>query len=229
VPISPSPPAANRPLDPAACGFVLVEDDTLLLELLGEGLRRRFSPKEMTLFGEGRPALDHCLAHPVDLLITDLRLPDIDGREIVRQLRGRHRTTRVIALTAEIDAALPAELIALGIAGYVDKQSPVEQIERAVRRVLAGGIYFSAGVGPQTAATVTTAAPRAGEVGPESLSERERMIVRLVAQGLSSKEIGGRLDLNVRLVEKERARVMAALQLRDLAGLIRWALRHGLG
>ena len=221
--------AANQPLEPAACRFVLVEDDALLCELLGEGLQRRFSPREMALFGEGRPALEHCLAHPVDLLITDLRLPDIDGREIVRRLRGRQRTTRVIALTAEIDAALPAELIALGIAGYVDKQSPLEQIDRAVRRVLAGGIYFSAGVGPQAAATVTTAQPRSDEAGPESLSERERMIVRFVAQGLSSKEIGLRLDLNVRLVEKERGRVMATLQLRDLASLIRWALRHGLG
>ena len=221
-------PFVSGPLDPTACRFVLVEDDGLLRELLAEALRQRFEPRELRAFGEGAPALAHCLAEPVDLLIADLHLPDLDGREIVGRLRARQRPTRVIALTAETHATLPAELIALGVAGYVDKQSPLEQIERAVRRVLAGGIYFSAGVAPESPAPIL-AQQRTSEPGPAVLTERERAVVRAVARGLSSKEVAASLELHVRLVEKERARAMTKLGVRDLAGLIRWALRHGLG
>jgi DNA-binding NarL/FixJ family response regulator len=129
-------------LDAKGCRFVVVEDDALLCDLLARTLRREFEPAALHAFRTGREALQHCLREPVDLLLTDLGLADLNGREVIRQTRARERTTRVIVLTGKIDAALPAELVALGVAGFVDKAAPLEHAVRAVQRVLAGGMYF---------------------------------------------------------------------------------------
>ncbi len=219
----------NEPGTPAAApagNFVLIEDDTLLRELLARVIVQRFAPRSLQVFGDGTSGLNHCLASPPDLLITDLRLPGTEGRDIIRRLQAKHAGTRFVVLTSQVSPALPAELIALGVAGFIDKTSPLEHTERAIERVLAGGLYFSANVSPSPA-------PRIGAADghgppPGVLGEREREIARLVASGLFSKEIGDKLGLSPRTVEKERVLIMEKLGVRDLPGLIRWCVRNGL-
>ncbi len=214
---------------PAATGLrlVLVDDTVTFRELLRDSLQRRFHPRELKDFANGRDALAACLAHPPDLLIADLYLLDMDGRDVVRELRRHNQTTRVVVLTAHPEAQLPAELVALGVAGFVDKNSPLEQIDRAVQCVLEGGMYFSATVPPPVPSLASEPAiPRAGS---DALSEREREVVRLVARGLVSKEVASQLGLSTRTVEKHRARIFAKLGLRDIPTLVRWCLRNGLG
>jgi DNA-binding NarL/FixJ family response regulator len=207
--------------------FVLVDDTATFRGLLKEALQKRFRPAEFLDYGDGREALASCLTRPPDLLIVDLYLRDMDGRDMVRELRQRQLRTKVVVLTAHPEAQLPAELVALGVAGFVDKNSPLEQIDRAVLCVLEGGMFFSATVPPPVPSLDAEAAlPR---VGADSLSEREREVVRLVARGLVSKEIAARLDLSARTVEKHRARILAKLGLHDVPTLVRWCLRNGLG
>ncbi len=204
-----------------------MEDDELLRDLLVRVITGKFAPKSLRAFADGQSGLAHCLAEPPDLLLTDLRMPGCDGREVIRRLRAAKATTRVVVLTQAVSATLPGELIALGVAGFIDKSSPLEQIERAIERVLAGGLFFSASISP-------TASPHVGMAGaadgpaPSALNERELEIARLVSAGLFSKEIGERLNLSPRTVEKERVVIMEKLGVRDLPGLIRWCVRHGL-
>lgn len=214
-------------LAPAECRFVLIEDDKLLRDLLKDVLVRRSQPRELLDFECGRPALEACLTKPPELLITDLRLPDMDGRDIIRKLRSRELTTRVVVLTSFVDALLPAELISLGVAGLVDKSSSLDHVERAVQSVLAGGLYFAASVSPMPSAL----SPRGGlvdEVGPSALSERERAMARLVSQGFRAKEIAAQLGLNPRTAEKYRLQLMEKLRLPNTTSLVRWCVRHGL-
>jgi len=219
-PDMPAPPASSL-------RFVLVDDTATFRELLKEALQRRFRPKELHDFAEGRPALEHCLADPPDLLIVDLYLRGMDGRDIVSELRRHQLTTRVVVLTAHPEAQLPAELVALGVAGFVDKNSPLEQIDRAVQCVLEGGMFFSATVPPPLPALASE--PALPRLGAGALSEREREVVRLVARGLVSKEVAAQLGLSTRTVEKHRARIFAKLGLHDVPTLVRWCLRNGLG
>ncbi len=218
-----SAPTPARPLR-----FVLVDDTTTFRALLKDALQRRFQPTALLDFGDGKDALAACLAAPPDLLIADLYLRDTDGRDIVRALRQRGLATKVVILTAHPEAQLPAELVALGVAGFVDKNSPLEQIDRAVQCVLDGGMFFSATVPPPVPSALTNepALPRAGA---GILSDREQEVVRLVARGLVSKEIGDKLGLSTRTVEKHRARILAKLGLHDVPNLVRWCLRNGLG
>ncbi|HVU24625.1 MAG TPA: response regulator transcription factor [Opitutus sp.] len=211
----------------AACRFVLVEDDKLLRELLRDVLLRRCQPKSLRDFDSGRPALDVCLREAPELLITDLRLPDMDGRDIIRRIRNRELATRVVVLTSYVDAVLPAELIAMGVAGLVDKSSSLDHVERAVQSVLAGGLYFAASVSP-VASPVAAQNGLTDEVGPAALSERERLMARLVAQGFRAKEIASQLGLKPRTAEKYRMQLMEKLHLPNTTSLVRWCVRHGL-
>lgn len=211
----------------ATLRFVLVDDTATFRGLLKDALQRQFKPQTFLDFGDGRDALAACLAAPPDLLIADLYLRDMDGRDIVRSLRQQGINSKVVVLTGYPEAQLPAELLALGVAGFLDKNSPLEQINRAVQCVLEGGMFFSATVPPPVPSLVAeTAVPR---VGSDVLSERECDVVRLVVQGLASKEVAERLALSTRTVEKHRARIQAKLGVRDTATLVRWSLRNGLG
>jgi DNA-binding NarL/FixJ family response regulator len=216
-----------RALDPTACRFVLIEDDVLLRDLLKAQLVRTFAPRALDEFQLGKAGLDACLAAPPEILITDLRLPDLDGRDIIRRLRAKQVPTRIIVLTTYVDAVLPAELIALGVAGLVDKLSSLDHVERALISVLSGGLYFAASVSP----IPTTPSSHPGiedEVGPGVLSERERTMARLIAQGLRSKEIADQLELNPRTAEKHRLLLLEKLKLPNTISLVRWCVRHGL-
>lgn len=214
-------------LEAAASRFVIIEDDVLLRDLLCDALQRRCAPRELEVFPAGAPGLEACLREPPELLITDLRLPDMDGRDIIRRLRTRGLVTRVIVLTSHVDAMLPAELVSLGVAGLVDKSSSLDHVERAVQSVLAGGLYFAASVSPMVSSHASRpAGPE--EVGPAALSEQERTMARMVAQGYRSKEIADSLGLNPRTAEKHRGLLLTKLRLPDTTSLVRWCVRHGL-
>ncbi len=217
---------AARPAD-SGRRFVIVDDSATYRELVREALTRRHPDLTFEAHALGREGIAACVAAPPDLLIVDLYLHDMDGRDIVRELRHRGITTRILAVTAHPDAGVPAELVQLGVAGFVDKHSPMEQLERAVQRLLEGGMFFSASVRPPE--------PRPGDAAPipaapaEVLTEREQEVVRLVARGYASKEIGTRLGLSTRTVEKHRARILARLGLHDIPTLVRWCVLRGLG
>ena len=215
------------PVAVTAPRIVLVDDTATFRTLLKETLLQRFKPSELRDFADGRQALAACLASPPDLLIADLYLRTTDARDIIRELRQQGLKLQVMVLTAYPEAGLPAELLSLGVAGFVDKNTPLEQIERAVQCVLEGGMFFSATVPPPVPSLAGE--PALPRLGAEDLTEREREVVRLVARGLLSKEVADRLSLSPRTVEKHRARILAKLGLHDVPTLVRWCLRNGLG
>lgn len=206
--------------------IVLVDDTATYRLLLRETLRMTFVTSELRDFASGEQAMAACLERSPDLLVTDLRLRSMDGRDLVRGLWERGCRPRVVVLTAYPESGLPAELLTLGVAGFVDKSSPMEQVAHAVQLVWQGGMHFSATVPPPLPVTAELDLPRGGA---ETLSEREREVVRLVVRGLLSKQIAAELGLSPRTVEKHRARICAKLGLRDVPTLVRWSLRNGLG
>jgi DNA-binding NarL/FixJ family response regulator len=207
--------------------LVLVDDTATFRALVRERLQAAFPQIELYDHAEARTALEFCLAQPPDILVADLYLGRADGRDLVRQLRERGLKTHVVILTAFPEAGLPAELLSLGVAGFVDKNSPLEQIERAVQCVLEGGLFFSATVPPPV--PTLAGEPALPRVGAGALTERERDVVRLVARGLLSKQVADALGLSTRTVEKYRGRIMAKLGIHDVPTLVRWCLRNGLG
>lgn len=178
-------------------------------------------------FGLGKPGLDFCLREKPDLLVVDLMLPDLNGMEVAREVRRALPEVKILVITAHPSDRLPADLMVLGVNGYVDKNEPIEYVLSAVETVRNGGMFFASRVRARGGA----AAPALGGSRPPMpipLTEREQEIARLVAAGQMSKEIAAKLNLSVRTVEKHRANIMEKIGVREVASLTRWCIQAGL-
>lgn len=204
---------------------VLIEDETMFRQLILLTLGKVKDLQVVGEFGMGRPGLDFCLREKPELLVVDLMLPDLNGMEVAREARRALPEIKILVITAHPSERLPAELMALGVNGYVDKTEPIEYVLSAVETVRSGGMFFASRVRAK-GGTATLTAPRPAASIP--LTEREQEIARLVAAGQMSKEIAAKLNLSVRTVEKHRANIMEKIGVREVASLTRWCIQVGL-
>lgn len=162
-----------------------------------------------------------------DLIIMDVSLPQLGGPEATKQILAAQPTQRILALSAHEEPAFARLLLDAGAAGYALKRSACDELVRAVRIVAAGGTY----VDPSMAGALVGGGQRrsgsSDSMPAVSLSEREAEVIRLIAQGHTSKEMAHALSLSPRTLETYKARAMSKLNLRTRADLIRYALRSG--
>lgn len=212
--------------------IVLIEDETVVRQMLRIAVEQASVGMKVTAeFGDGKEGLEHCLIKPPALLICDLSLPSMHGFDIIKVLREKQPDIRILVLTSRADSALPAQIAALGVQGYVDKTKPLPMLLEAIREVAGGGIYFAA----KGAAPEPLHRPEHGPVphlpvipGADPLSPREIEVAKMVAEGNASKEIADKLGLSVRTVEKHRANIMDKTGVRDVASLTRYCIHYGL-
>lgn len=205
---------------------VLIEDETMFRQLILLTLGKVKGLQVVGEFGMGKPGLDFCIREKPDMLVVDLMLPDLNGMEIAREVRRASPDTKILVITAHPSERLPAELMALGVNGYVDKTEPIEYVLSAVETVRGGGMFFASRVRAKGGAAGAMAAVRRPLDVP--LTDREQEIARLVAAGQMSKEIAAKLNLSVRTVEKHRANIMEKVGVREVASLTRWCIQAGL-
>lgn len=205
---------------------VLIEDETMFRQLILLTLGKVKDLQVVGEFGLGKPGLEFCLREKPDLLVVDLMLPDINGIEIAREVRRAVPEMKILVITAHPSERLPADLMLLGVNGYVDKTEPIEYVLSAVETVRNGGMFFASRVRAKGGSAASLAAPRPPLQIP--LTEREQEIARLVAAGQMSKEIAAKLNLSVRTVEKHRANIMEKVGVREVASLTRWCIQAGL-
>jgi DNA-binding NarL/FixJ family response regulator len=221
---------------------VIIEDEAVFRQMLAMALGRVRGLQVAGSFGEGKAGLDFCLKTRPNLLVVDLYLPGMHGLEVIKAVRAQLPDTRILVLTGHPDGDLPARLIAQGVNGFVDKNAPINYVLQAVESVMSGGMFFAAHIPPSVTAEAAKNAARAPRVAPsvkagpptlsleamQMLSSREIEVVRLVAEGFSSKEIANRLDLSVRTVEKHRANIMDKVGVHEVASLVRWCVQSGI-
>lgn len=217
------PPAAPTPK------VALIEDETVFRQLLKRALQKKKGWDDVLDFSDGIKGLEYCLKNPPDLLLVDLHLPGRHGLEIIREIRKRSEHTKVLVLTGHAEPKLPAQLMGLGVAGFVDKTAPLNYVLQAIETVMGGGMFFAANIQPEKTPAAGHSSTPASNASPSVLSPRELEVARLVAAGLSSKEVASKLDLSTRTVEKHRANIMDKLGVREVASLVRWCLQNGLG
>jgi DNA-binding NarL/FixJ family response regulator len=163
-------------------------------------------------------ALDECDA---DVAICDIAMPGLDGLAAVTELRARHPALRILMLSMYDSVDFVRRPVAAGANGYLLKRSAPEELAHALRTVMHAGSYFSTEIAQKLLEPVA-------RQPHDDLTERQLQVLVLVAQGLSAKQIGQRLNLSPKTVDAHRARVMERLQLQDIAGLARYAVRMGL-
>lgn len=157
-----------------------------------------------------------------DIVVVDVSLPGASGLVLVDRMRTLFPHVAALALTLHEEAAYVRQLLQAGARGFILKRSAAEELIHAIRSVLSGGVY----VDPSVAAKLLSE-PKSSTAGGDPLSEREVMVVKLVAKGYSNKEISSQLSLSVKTVETYRARASEKLGLHTRAALVRYATIEG--
>jgi len=171
---------------------VLLADDHPTLRLGLRVLLERAPDIEVVAEAEkGEEALAKILAFQPDVAVLDCQLPGLSGPEVAREIRRRGLPTRILALSAYRYEHYIRGMLEAGAVGYLLKEEAPEAIVEAVRAAVQGGMYFSPGVADLVKAILE------GK-GPAKLTEREQEVLRLIAEGLSNKEIGARLGFSER-------------------------------
>jgi two-component system response regulator NreC len=156
-----------------------------------------------------------------DVLVLDLNMPGGSSLDAVPRLRLDSPRTQIVVLTMQSEPAYSRRALSAGVVGYVLKDAADEEVVDAIRRAAAGERYVHPRLGARVAAEPHPAPP-------ETLSERELQILRMVALGHTNSEIAERLFLSVRTVESHRSHIQQKLRLRSRSDLVRYALVHGL-
>ena len=207
--------------------IVLAEDHTILRE----GLRSLLSSEpELRVVGEakdGREAIRRVEQLEPDLILMDLSMPKMNGVEAIREIKNRIPETRVLALTVHKAEEFVLEVLKAGADGYVLKDASSEELVMAIRSVLGGQRYLSPAVS-QMVIEGYLAGRKTCESPWDTLTKREREILKLIAEGHKNKEIADYLYISVKTVEKHRANLMKKLDLHSAAALTAYAMERGL-
>ncbi len=206
---------------------VLLADDHALVRAgihsLLQGMR------EVQVVGEassGEEAVELADRERPDVVLMDIAMKGITGLEAAAQMRERYPEVRVVILSMHAGEEYVLQALRAGAVGYLLKDAATGELELALRSVMRGESWLSPSVSRQVVEGYMHRT--GGETAPEVLTARQREVLKLVAGGKSTKEIAFLLNLSVKTVETHRAQIMERLGIRDVAGLVRYALRTGL-
>ncbi|WP_030910096.1 response regulator [Streptosporangium amethystogenes] len=178
--------------------------------------------------GEGRQAVRVAAAVRPELVVLDLRLPDLPGVEVARRLAAAEPPPRVLVLSASGEQEDVLEAIKAGASGYLLKSASKEEFLDAVRRTAGGDAVFTPGLAGLVLGEYRRLAARSAPEATPRLTERETEVLRLVAKGLSYKQIAERLVLAHRTVQNHVQNTLNKLQLHNRVELARYAIEQGL-
>lgn len=207
---------------------LLADDHNVLREGLANMLAHEVDIRIVGQAANGREAVEKVRELSPDVVIMDVGMPDLNGIDATRQIMAECANCRIICLSVHREKQLVRAMLEAGAAGYLLKTSARKEMIDAVRTVAAGESYLS----PPIASDVVNHHVRAGAGAGKSafavLTEREREVLQLIAEGLHSKEIGDRLHISHRTVLAHRENTMKKLNLDSVASLTRYAIREGI-
>lgn len=177
--------------------------------------------------GNGLEAVELVRREAPDVILLDVTLPGLNGLEAAARIARLGVPTRVLMISMHASPEYAARAFAAGALGYLNKDAAFEELSEAIDRVCAGQRYLCRAI---DADFVQQHEQRAGNgaSGLDALTSRQRQILQLVAEGLSTRQIAERLTLSIKTVETHRAQLMQRLDIHDVPGLVRFAIRHGL-
>jgi len=206
---------------------LIVDDHTMVRESLVSVLQADGEVQVVAQAADGIEAIEKAMQTRPDVVIVDLSMPRLGGVEVVRRLREALPATRVLVLTMHQEDEYVLQAVRAGASGYLVKDSAASELLAAVRSLHAGRGYF----GPQAARTLAEQLQHPERTLDDPygrLTPREREVLHLIAEGLTTKEIARRLDISTKTAENHRGHVLEKLDVRNTAELVRYALRKGL-
>jgi DNA-binding NarL/FixJ family response regulator len=205
--------------------ILIADDHAVVAEGLKHLIEAQTDIEVVSIVGDGREAVRVAKETQPDVVLMDLSMPELNGAEATRAIVEHDPRCRVIILSMYAEREYVRRALKSGAAGYVVKRSAAKEVVDAIRAVHGGQRYLS----PRVADVVIDdySGEQQGDV-LEKLSAREREVLQLLAEGRSGNEIAQRLSLSPKTVETYRSRLVEKLGIRDVAGLVKFAIQRGL-
>lgn len=203
----------------------IVDDLTAVRQMLAEVLERH-DYEIVGDCGNGQDALKEIQELKPEIVIVDARLPGLNGLEIVRRLNRQLPETRFLVFSAYQNPSIVKDMLEAGAHGFVEKTANLREFINGLGIVAAGGTFF----GPNVAELIRSVVANPGNVqrSKDTLTEREREVLQMIAEGHSTKEIAAKLGLSIKTVDNHRTNMMRKLDLHNVASITRYAMQNGL-
>jgi DNA-binding NarL/FixJ family response regulator len=206
---------------------VLADDHALVRAGLRSLLQEAPDIEVVAETGDGRDALSSMKTHHPHVLCTDIRMPGLNGLELAARAKKEFPQVRILILSMHTTEEYVHQALRAGARGYLLKDSAPDELALAIRAVARGETYLTPSISRYVIDSYLQRLR--GESGPlEALTPRQREILQLIAEGHTTKEIAKVLNVGVKTVETHRAQLMDRLNIHDVAGLVRFAIRVGL-
>jgi DNA-binding NarL/FixJ family response regulator len=208
--------------------LLLAEDHQIVREALRLLLETQPDFNVIAETGDGLNALQLIEKYKPDILILDMMMPGLSGLEVARRTKGISPATRVIVLSMYDAESYVVEALAAGVAGYVLKKSSAQDLIHAIRQVLGGNQYLSPSLNERALqAYIQLTHDSRAENPYDKLTQREREIFQLAAEGMCNPQVAERLSLSARTVEMHRGNLMKKLGLKSQTELVKYAVKRG--
>jgi DNA-binding NarL/FixJ family response regulator len=204
---------------------ILIADDHTLVRAGLTSLIARLPEMEVVAeAADGRQALRLVRDLQPDLVLMDIAMPGLNGLEAAERIHNIHPQTKIIILSMHASEEYVAQALKAGASGYLLKDAATAELEMALKSVAMGQFYLSPAISRQVVDNFL----RGGPTGLDLLTPRQREILQLIAEGKGTREIADTLHLSVKTVETHRAQLMERLDIHDVVGLVRYAMKKGL-
>jgi len=208
--------------------ILLVDDHRMVRQGLRLLLDKQPGMRVVAEAANGAEAVRLAKEHRPDVAIVDVSMPDLNGIEAARKMRAAHSGIKIIGLSMHADRRYAVEILRSGALGYVLKESAFDELVQAINAVYRGQSFLSARLAD---IIIKDYIKESGE-GQGSvytrLSNREREVLQLLAEGRTTKQIAQQMNLSVKTIETHRKQIMDKLGIHSLAGLTKYAIREGI-
>jgi DNA-binding NarL/FixJ family response regulator len=177
---------------------------------------------------EGRTTVRLACELLPDVVVMDVSMPDLNGMEATRQILAELPNVKVIALSMHSDNLFVSEMLKSGASGYLLKDCAFEELARAIHVVVDGKTYLSPAISGVVVDEYLHHLTKTESPGSKVLTDREREVLQLIAEGNSTKQVALKLHISVKTVETHRRQIMSKLNIHTIAELTKYAIRQGL-
>lgn len=207
--------------------ILLADDHKITRQGLRSLLEKQDDMEVVAEAEEGRTAVRLAREFSPHIVIMDVSMPDLNGVEATRQIVERTPDVKVIALSMHSDSLFVTEMLKSGASGYLLKDCAFEELTLAIRAVVDGKTYLSPSISGVVVDDYLHRLSKTAYAGPDILTNREREVLQLLAEGNSTKKIALKLHISVKTVETHRRQIMEKLDIDSVAELTKYAIRKG--
>ncbi|TDK43626.1 response regulator [Algoriphagus formosus] len=207
--------------------IIIVDDHQLIIDGLSRIIQDISGFELITAYHDPLEALQKVPVWKPDILLVDFEMPHLNGLDLIRKLKQQIPELKTVLLTMHLDHATVREALSVGVNAYILKNLDEFELRISLEKVSKGQNYYSAPV-TEVLNSRSKSIQKTSHSQLESLSSREREVLKLIAEAFSTKEIANQLSLEISTIESHRKSLMRKLNVHNVAGLVRIAVQEGL-